>query len=318
MALSTTIDIKSFDFNTIGEHPLIAFVAKRRAGKSSWMANFCKHMPSSRDGIVIAMCGSESTNIFWTKQGVQPLYVVEPSIEYLEKLKKTQNKKVIQLRAQGINTMPKKYHIYLILDDCSCITKLMKSAIFSYLASNGRHLSVTILISAQYLTHLPPDIRTNIDILVALATSHRRNIQKIHDEYASTSEPRVFRSVLSATTESWGALIINNTVPAVASITDNCYYSKIDKYPIPNQRFGSKSLNDYAKRHYINRERVLSMRERHSDITSDDDEGDHDDGDMFHTETMAMLDNRRIFTDSRGQIVIRKCAIPVQKKEKTE
>lgn len=308
--LTKTVSINAFDYSTVGYAPFIALTAKRNRGKSTWKAHFATRLPQFKQGTVAAMCGSESTKEFWEKQGVHPLYIVDPSIDYLQNVCDRQNKRKLQLQASGHDgSIPAKYCITILIDDCSCLSKLMKSAPLSYIASNGRHLGITIVISAQYITHIPADVRTNIDILVVLATSHKRNITKIYDEFASASaDMRVFKSVLAAVTDDYGALIIDNTVKNVSSIENNCFYGKIEIYPVPRPRlktgekwyYGGKESIEFARKHYVDRNKILQKLSR-----DDNENEDEEKSDVFMLQT---LNNRRVFTDGRGRIVVKTCA----------
>ena len=314
---SDTVDVNiyPFDFNSVPSHPIIVFIAKRRGGKSTWMSEVGKQLPCMRKGIVMAMAGSEETKDDWKKAGVHPLFIHDPSIQTLEKLRDTQNRRYLEAKAQGKEEMDEKYHVKLFIDDVGCFKKIMQSLVMDYIASNGRHLCLTLLVSLQYFNQLSSAFRAQVDLLVALGSSHRRNITKLYDEFASFAELRLFKSVLAGVTESYGALIIDNTKTGCTVLSDNCFFSKIEHYPIPPQVYGSAALNKYAKKHYIDRQRASLLKNKILANDIEDDQEDDDDS-VFDDTDLAVLDNKRIFTDRRGRIVIRKCL--GKPKQKTE
>lgn len=295
--MQESFDIKEYSYETLPQSSMILLIAKRKSGKTTWAKNMLSHMPSARSGIVIVMAGTVETKRSWM-DWVHPLYIVDPSVEYLEKLKSTQNNNVQQCMDSGKEFDMSKKHITLIIDDCSSISALMKSDVFKYLASNGRHLFITLFITSQYLNAIPAEVRVQFDVIIILATGNRRNIAKLHEEYASCSTPREFRSVLSTCTENFGSLVIDNTINAMR-ISDNAFYGEIPIWPLPIVRLGASTVWEFADKHYVDPSRTKIRLPGSGDSSEDENI-------FLEEDAKNVLDNKRIFTDHRGRIVVTK------------
>jgi hypothetical protein len=295
------VDIFPFDYATIPAYALILAIAKRRAGKTTWLKNVCNHIENARKGTVMVIAGTQATADDWATV-VHPLYIysAEDGIGALEKIKAVQNTKVREYKQAGKPFDDSKHHVTVIIDDCASNDKLMKSSILNYVASNGRHLHITTTLTAQYHTQVQANIRSQVDICIALSTSHQRNMLKIFDEFVSVGDIRIFKSVLKTCTDNYGALIINNTVNAL-KLSDNCFFAKIDPYPVICQALGSDASRKFGEDHYLDK---LHLAQRLT--VGEDDDDDSGEKLVFIKGDLPILDNRRVFSDSKGTIVIRK------------
>jgi hypothetical protein len=313
----TLIDIKPFDFGSIKPYSFLAFVAKRRSGKSTWATEFNRRMASSQWGTVVVLAGSENTKEYWKSESggnVHPLYVHDPCTEILEKVRDQQNRRITRAKVEKKPLDDRLHHVTIIMDDVGCNTHIMKSKILSYLASNGRQLHVTLMLMLQYFNQMPAELRVQLDYVVVLATSHRRNINKLYDEFASSVEPRVFRSVLNAVTGDYGAMVIDNTKTDVHTISDNCFYSKVLKFPVDCPPLGCRAVRDYAKEHYMDREKIVGALKQHArgggggggEVEEEEGLSDVDSRLVMSEEELRLLDNKRVYSDSKGCIIVRR------------
>jgi hypothetical protein len=83
---------------------------------------------------------------------------------------------------KGKTTKEEKTHILLILDDCCSDVNLNKMASFKKIFTRGRHIGITIFVSAQYIYHVAPIIRSNSDYFI-VGQLNNSSIEKLMDEF---------------------------------------------------------------------------------------------------------------------------------------
>jgi hypothetical protein len=76
---------------------------------------------------------------------------------------------------------------------------------------NSRHFKLSLFLCLQFVTSIPPIIRAQADIVVALRESIRANVKRLHDYFFGVF-PKIndFNKVLAKATENFGALVVNN------------------------------------------------------------------------------------------------------------
>ena len=72
---------------------------------------------------------------------------------------------------------------YCIVDDGSAANKLFRTEVVRDYAMNGRHRNIMTVISAQYLTTIPPEIRSQADVLFHFHERKDDTIKRLYDEY---------------------------------------------------------------------------------------------------------------------------------------
>jgi len=292
--MTTTVDIAPFNYRSIKTNSFITLVAKRRGGKSTWATEINQNMPGATEGTVICLCGSEKTKQYWC-QYVPPLFVHDGSVELLQKIIDQQQNR-------------KRKPIKIIIDDMGFDTKFMKSKPFKFLTANGRQIDATLTVCIQYFNQMPPDARAQIDLFVLLSTADKTNVEKSYREFASCCDLEVYKSIHNAVTDDFGALIIDNTRHA-SSINNICFYGKVEEEPIPKRQLGSRKFIEYCQQHYLDMEKVKTRVQQ--DILEEDDDHLSD-----HTlkQALEMFDNKKVFTHSKGKIIIRKLTVAAKSK----
>jgi hypothetical protein len=293
---SHTVDVQPFDYNSIPRDGLIQISGKRGSGKTSWCRYILSKLSDKHEGLFVVMTPSAKVKASWCDM-VPRLYIVEPSIEYLELLRDTQNAHIQCCDQLGI-PFPSALHVTLILDDCASIRKLMASPIMAWLASNGRHLHLRMIVTVQYFNQLTAEVRTQFDVVFVLATSNRRNITKLHEELVGCGDVRLFRHVVASMTLNRGALVIDNNKNS-ADINDCCFHAKATSL-MPAVRLGAPKLWDFSDTHYYDYAVPgRTQRSNLQDILHGEAEEDDDDDVTLHN-------NRLVVNDRLGRIVIRK------------
>jgi hypothetical protein len=302
-----TVDIRPLNISSLAKDAFILFVGKRGSGKTNWSRSFLDRLPDRNEGIFVVMGGSARVRVEWSRF-VHRLYVVEPSVQYLERLTSIQNKHVEKYAKNGI-PFPPELHVTLILDDIGPVSEIMKSQILAWLAANGRHIELRMLILLQHLTkQCPTEVRTQAEVVFVHATGNRKLISVLHEEYAGCCEIRIFRSILGALTENYGVLAIDNRKNAL-KVEECCFSAKYDiKQEIAP--FGSVVMRQYADRHHLDMDASGNLSVTNQTVRALLDE-DASGPDAYHLDAPLLkdvLDTRRVYTDRIGQVVIRRVA----------
>lgn len=223
-----------------GHSPIIVAIGKRGSGKSSIIEDLLYHLRGLR--AVICMCPTEDSNGTFKKH-IHELFIYDKFDEdVISNVIKNQKAIVKYLTKNGIDpkTRP-EIGIGLILDDLNCDPKVLKNPLIAEILFNGRHLHITLIMTIQYMMTLPPNFRTNIDFLFVCRESKQDNIKRLYQYFFSMFENiNDFKDVLSACTEDYRCLVINNTSQS-NKIEDQVFWYKATldrKYLIgsPQQR----------------------------------------------------------------------------------
>ena len=249
--LTELVDVRPYDWTSLPACGFFEVLGKRGTGKTTWAQFILQSSPTRSSGIFIVMAGSETAKRSWSEI-VHPIFVVDASTRYLETLRDTQNEKVRQHRKQGTE-FPDAMRVTLVLDDVSFHKKLMRSQILAYLASNSRHLQMSVFILAQYHCQIVTEVRNQFDMVFMLNTSDKKSIDRVHAEFCSSVDLRIFRHVLAFTTRDFGLLVIDNQATS-GDISDTCFHGKMPSYPPPLERLGAPDAWQYGDGHYCDDE----------------------------------------------------------------
>jgi len=252
----TKIQIQEADLFSIEPNASIALLGKRRTGKTTWAKYILYHLKPKINRYV-ALCGNKDNASEW-KRTINPLYVMDKNIKFLEALRDYQDTKVSRYSQENM-PIPKKYRICIVLDDCGSDKNFMFSRIMRDMLSNGRHYGMTIIILAQYLNQMHSENRDQIDYLGMLYTSNLRNLKKVQEEYVNVSDLRTFKCVLKACSSNRGMCWIDNTKNP-EKIDDCVFFKRNDMEVIKNMgRVGSSDIQTYGEEHYFDPTQVNTM-----------------------------------------------------------
>jgi hypothetical protein len=101
-------------------------------------------------------------------------------------------------------------HVLLVLDDVCSDTDFHHSKTFKQIFTKGRHYKVSLFITCQYLYHVPPIFRSNVDwMLVGQINSQGLDI--LTSEFiAGEITKQEFIKMYYKATSNYGFLLINN------------------------------------------------------------------------------------------------------------
>ena len=294
--MQEVLDVKPIDFKTLPRDGFIMLLGKRGSGKTEWARFYIANILDAHDGMFILMAGSNKVRDSW-KDLIHPLYHHEPSIQKLQDIRDRQNQQIEYYKSNN-QPFPSKLHITIVLDDCGSIGSFMRSDILRWIASNGRHCEMRIILMLQYLHQCPAELRNQIDIVFALATANKRCINVLHSEYAGCTSARVFRALLCAVTDNFGSLVIDNRINAMR-IVDNCFYARMESWPIVvTGQLGHPEMIEFANTHFLREKEVLPIDDR-MEVEEDEEEKEFMD-------IVGIVRQSTRYMDRQGQIVIRK------------
>jgi len=304
--MDATINVDSFDFNRLPQHGLFGILGKRGTGKTQIARYILQQLSSARTGMFAVIAGSKMVESSW-RTVVHPLYIISGLSDgagYLGRIINQQNRNLCKYEARG-EEIPASLGITIVLDDCASINSIMRSKELAYLAANGRHCHVTILILTQYYNQIITSVRCNIDIMFVLATANAKIISKLREEFASSTSMRLFKCIVSAVTDNFGCLVIDNRINAKTH--ENLKSMRIP-YPFEEQRLGSQSMWHFAEAHYLNiNDRTLQQKLARQDqlLSESGETGDDDNDTLSHSDIVHLQKFRTTFSDKVGQVTIK-------------
>jgi hypothetical protein len=172
---------------------------------------------------IFVICPTETINHFYSE------IVTEDCIfdEYNEEWAGALIEKMTKINAGKKGKEQKK--ILLILDDCIADTNFHQSPSLKKLYARGRHISISVIVTTQYLLSVPPIIRLNSDYIM-VGQLNNQSIQILTDEYLSGNLSRPdFLKMYNRTTKDYNFLVINNN-----SVKDNDLYNIYGVIRVPD------------------------------------------------------------------------------------
>jgi hypothetical protein len=224
------------------------------------------------------------------------MYIQSPSVDYLNTVVEDRNTIVREAKRDGLVLTPEQ-HLTLILDDVASIKRIMHSPALAYLASNSRHLHMSVFLLAQYHCQIPSEVRNQNDLVFMLSTRDKKTIHRVHAEYASCLDRRTFEHVVSYCTDNYGLLVIDNRSVA-STFSDLCFSARINNYrELQFRKLGPPSLHTFVKDWYFDADVQV--------LPSVVDQNQWEQQEQDRTLYKQVMGNRKIYHDRKGKLVIR-------------
>jgi hypothetical protein len=194
-----------------GHAPTMVFISARNSGKSTLVADILWHMKAIP--VVFCMSGTEKANSFYGKH-IHELCIYdnfEP--EVLNGIVEKQKNVVKEIAKSGKNPkgFPEK-GVGVVFDDLAYDKSMMKEPSMREIFFNGRHYLITTIITFQYMMDMRPEFRTNIDYVFVSKENKKDNIDKLYKYFFGMFDKVAdFKRVLSACTNDYGCLVLDNT-----------------------------------------------------------------------------------------------------------
>ena len=149
---------------------------------------------------------------------------------------------------------------------------------------------MSVFILAQYHCQIVTEVRNQFDIVFMLSTSDKKSIVRIHSEYCSCVDLRMFKYILSYVTQGFGLLVIDNQSTSL-SIDDVCFHSKIQTYPPTIDRLGSNEMWEFGEDHFCDEDQSRP--------------GEEDAEEWVKTKDPGCKKMNHVITDRCGKLIIR-------------
>lgn len=223
---SLEFNIREFDMNQIGEHPVCIFIGKRRTGKSILVLDYLYH----NQDIPMGTCISPTDEFNRTFSGKIPDMFIHEEFtpELLEKF--VHRQKIMSKRRESDSQYSDvDTRSFLIFDDCLYDAKnWVNDKNIRFIFMNGRHVGITFLLTMQYLLGIPPNLRSNVDY-VFICKETKTNVKRKLFEYYAGMFPtfEMFNQVLNECTKDYGCMVIDNTTSS-DKLDDQVFWYKSD------------------------------------------------------------------------------------------
>lgn len=231
------IVLRKFDPSTIGDGKICVIIGKRGSGKTVLAKDILYY--KRRLAMGICCSGTEEGN-GWYQQFIPSLYVYNDFDKAAVERLVTRQKK---LRKQGL-TNP----VFCIWDDTLYDKRILRDKLVRQIFMNGRHWHIFLMITAQYMLDIGPDLRGNIDYVFILREPIRSNREKLWKNFGGIFPTfEQFSAVLDSVTENYGCLVIDNTSKSNAIEDVAFWYTANSNRTF---RMGSKALWRYHDTRY--------------------------------------------------------------------
>lgn len=219
-----TINLKKFNMQWIGDNKIIIFIGKRNTGKSCLVLDYLYHHADIPLGTVISP--TDDFNLTY-KPHIPSIFIHDEFTPELIGNFLQRQKDIVR----KTKTDPQYYEVdprsFLILDDCLYDAKSwVNDKNIKWIFMNGRHAQVTMLLTAQYVMGIPPNLRTNVDYIFICKEPKYSNKKKLYDHYCGMFPSfEMFNQVLVACTSNYGCLVVDNSSTS-DRIEDQVYWYK--------------------------------------------------------------------------------------------
>lgn len=201
------LNIYQFDMKRIPRDKVLVFVAQRNSGKSILVLDYLYHWRSFPFGIVV----SPTNMLNGDYKGHVPnrLIFSRPTPELLIGFLRRQFK--ITKDAHKYPSKKIDPHSFIVFDDCLAEARKWKNDdTINTIFMNGRHASITFIITLQDPMGIPPKLRTNVDYVFMSKEVIRANRKKLYDHYAGMFDTfQLFEKTLMYCTEDYRCLVID-------------------------------------------------------------------------------------------------------------
>ena len=222
------LKVKKYDPTAVKPHRISLVVGKRGSGKSRLLVDLLYHMPPV--DFVIGMAPTEET--------IETFREFIPESCIFHNFNQNKLEQMIALQRELIRKKITRSFL-LILDDCLYEKSVLKSTAMRELFLNGRHLHISMIICAQYVMDLSPDLRTNVDYIFAMRENIIANRAKLHKFFYGMFEKYDdFAKTMDATTANFGSMVLDNT--SKSNEIEDCVYWYRARIDLPGFRLGRK------------------------------------------------------------------------------
>ncbi len=206
---------------THGHAPKILIMGKSGSGKTTLVQDLLFYIRKIHAGIVI--CPTEQSlidyRVMFPESFIHDAWdsnLIANFIRMQKKIRKTDS----------------KFHQLLMLDDIMYDKNaILKDESTRFIFMNGRNNNISMIITMQYCMDLPPDLRNNIDYVIALRDNIHANREKLwRNFFGIIPSADMFHQVMQSCTSGYNCIVLDNT--SRSTNIEECifYYAADSKY----------------------------------------------------------------------------------------
>jgi hypothetical protein len=253
------LELNFFDPRIIKPDSTIAFIGKRRSGKSFALRNILFYLRGIQTGIVVSE--TEEANPFFENFVPSSYIFNEYNPDITKQIFKTQKRE--KKRAEKFNRKPEDF--FYILDDCLYDSTIKSDESIRKIFFNGRHYNILFVITMQYPLGIPPALRANIDFVFIFKDNNESIRDKLFKAYGGALKTRAFFDKAMDNLGPFECLVFNNScVNNGSDNVDEVSYFKAEE--TSNYKMGCE---DYWRAHFEH------MR-KNPEEDSDEEDSDED------------------------------------------
>ena len=219
-----SLPITKYDFaKQFREHGTMAVIARRGSGKSVFLIDLLYHLRNRFD---FGIAFTTTTPMAQELAKYMPRACIFQDFN-VDRIKTLMDQQEIFI-ARG-----KPRNMFLLLDDCGFDTKSLNSLPMKELFMNGRHKRITFMCALQSPYSLKPDMRQQIDTVVALREYQIANRRRLYEAFFGVvSSWHDFERLFTAFTDDYSALIVDQT-KQTPDLTKVLFHYKAIQNPEP-------------------------------------------------------------------------------------
>jgi hypothetical protein len=239
--IGMNLKLKRFEPEKIGDNRVCVFIGKRGTGKTTLVTDILWHKRQIPCGVVIS--GTEEGNGYYSKLVPDSFVYSEWDKAIVERIIERQKK--LMPRKTELDT-----RVFVLLDDCAFDKRMFREKCLRNVLFNGRHFNIFLALTLQYCMDMGTDMRSQIDYLFILREPILANREKLYKNFCGIFPTfDIFDQVLSAVTQNFGCLVIDNTSHSNC-IEDCVFWYKAEMHPpfkVGSERFWKFHRQTYNK-----------------------------------------------------------------------
>lgn len=211
------LKIRKWDPQTVKPASTILLVGRRGTGKSTVLRDLAWNF-AQRDIIDLAIGMSP------TEESSESLSSFLPKTLIFDEYRED---KIAALMASQKAAWKRGHgpHVLLFLDDCAYDKTVFKSKTMRELFMNGRHRRIGLIFAMQYVMDMPPDIRSNCDVVIAARDPIHSSREKMHKSFFGLFRTYdEFAITFDACTNNFETIVMHNNTGAPTNNIEDCVF----------------------------------------------------------------------------------------------
>lgn len=244
------VNLKRFEIKKAAQKTFNAVViGKRNTGKSVLITEILYYLTKQKVPRACVFSATEETNRTFCKYIPDSFIFDDSEVETRLEMIVEDQKALFMKRELGQISADTDLRIVIVLDDIGYNKGALRSKIVKFIFMNGRHYDIIVILAAQHVMQLTPDLRSNCDYVVCLKESNSTVMKNLYTNFFGIFEkPSHFKNAFDACTQNYGCMVLNNTIQT-GDVNDVVNWYKAT----PNREFklGSKEFWKYHDERYV-------------------------------------------------------------------